>query len=455
MTTSRLLIRNGCVLTLDQKIGDFAWADVLVEGDKIAAVGPSIEASDARIIDATDMIVIPGFVDAHRHTQQAAIRNLNSDMTFEEYFGTIMGVYSHWHRPEDVYIGNLAGALEALDVGVTTLQDWSVEINTPEHADAAVAALQEAGIRGSFGYGPPYDPLRDWWSNSILPHPEDARRVRDKYFSSENQLLSFAMALRGPEFTTPEINEHDFHLSRELNARIYLHIDAPGAIEGISHLLGPDTIYIHCCRSTDHELKMIADSGGFLCVSPECEMGLHNAPVTGRALALGLRPCLGVDSSAPISGDMFVQMRMALQQERMRFLQAAWQTGHPPAKFEVSTRDALEWATIESARAMGLEHQVGSLTPGKQADIVLLRADGLHLTPLNNPVAAVVTGAGPRDVDTVLVAGKLVKQNGKLLGVDLARIRNLLLDTRDHLYSKGGVPRTAQLMANLPRRVVS
>ena len=450
MTDSRLLIRNGCVITLDPQIGDFGWADVLIEGDSIAAVGPSLEVSDAQVIDATDMIVFPGFVDSHRHTVQTAIRNLNADMTFEEYFGQILGVYSRWHRPQDVYAGTLAGALESLDVGITTIQDWAVEINSPEHADAAVSALQEARIRAIIGHGTPFEPLGPWWQHSELPHPEDARRVRDTYFSSENQLLTFGMALRGPDFTTPEINEHDFHLARELHARIALHIDAPGAIESMAHLLGPDTVFVHGCRLKDQELKMISESGGFLCVTPECEMGLHNAPVTGRGLAQGLVPCLGVDSSAPISGDMFVQMRMALQQERMRILQAAWQTGHPPATFSISTRDALQWATIEGARAYGLEHRIGSLTPGKQADIVLLRTNSIHLTPLNDPIAAIVTGAGPRDVDTVLVAGKLMKQNGKLLGVDVERVRSLLLETRDHLYSEGGVPANARMMASHP-----
>ncbi len=450
MAASRLLIRNGCIITLDPQLGDFGWADVLIEGDTIVAVGPSLEASDAQIIDATDMIVFPGFVDSHRHTAQTAIRNLNADMTFEEYFGQILGVYSRWHRPQDVYAGTLAGALESLDVGITTIQDWAIEINSSEHADAGVAALQESGIRAIFGHGTPFEPLGEWWQHSVLPHPEDARRVRNTYFSSENQLLTFGMALRGPDFTTPEINEHDFNLARELHARIALHIDAPGAIESMAHLLGPDTVFVHALRLKDQELKMIADSGGFLCVTPECEMGLHNAPVTGRGLAQGLHPCLGVDSSAPISGDMFVQMRMALQQERMRILQAAWEMGHPPTTFDISTRDALQWATIEGARAYGLDHRIGSLTPGKQADIVLVRTNSLHLTPLNDPVAAIVTGAGPRDVDTVLVAGKLMKQNGKLIGADVERVRSLLLETRAHLYAEGGVPANARLMANRP-----
>lgn len=450
MTAHRMLIRGGCVITLDPAVGDFPSGDVLIEDDKIVAVAPRLEVTDAEVLDATYRLVFPGFVDAHRHTWQTTMRNLNSDMTFFEYFTELLPAIGVIHRPEDMYAGTLLGALEALDAGVTTLVDFGININTPEHSDAIVTALLETGMRGFYGHGLPSD--LKWWRDSDEDHPADAKRVREQWFSAEDGLVRFAMALRGPERVTPRANRHDFEFARELGARIILHVDAPGAIESMADYLGPDSVYTHCCRSTDRDFQLIKDSGGYVNVTPECEMGLHNEPITGKALSFGLTPSLGVDGAGTISADMFVQMRMALQQERMRILHESWQAeGKSPYRFPVNTRDALEWATIEGARAMGIDGVTGTLTPGKQADVVLMRADSLQMTPMNHPVAAIVQTASARDVETVLVAGKTLKKDGKLVGVDVDRVRRLVLDTRDHLYATGGVPPASALMPAWPR----
>jgi cytosine/adenosine deaminase-related metal-dependent hydrolase len=214
--------------------------------------------------------------------------------------------------------------------------------------------------------------------------------------------------------------------------------------------LGSDTVYVHCTRSTPLEFELIASSGGKINVTPECEMGLHNEPATGKVLAAGMRPSLGVDGAGTISGDMFVQMRMALQQERMRILHEGHATGEPVFTFPVATRDALEWATIEGARHFGLDGITGTITPGKQADLVVLNADALHLTPMNHPVAAIVQSASARDVEAVLVAGQVKKQHGKLVGVDVLRARRLITETRDHLYEAGGTPPESAIMPSWP-----
>jgi cytosine/adenosine deaminase-related metal-dependent hydrolase len=224
LSPSRILIRNACVVTLDPGIGDFARADVLVEGDKIAAVGPDLEVGEAEVWDGTYRIVLPGFVDAHRHTWQTTMRNLNSDMTFVEYFTRLLPAIGFIHRPEDMYAGTLVGALEALDAGVTTLVDYGININTPEHSDAVVEALLEAGVRGFFAHGVPSD--LSWWRDSDKRHPSDAERVRARWFPSDGGLLRFAMALRGPERVTPETNRADFDFARSLGAPITLHVDA-------------------------------------------------------------------------------------------------------------------------------------------------------------------------------------------------------------------------------------
>ncbi len=445
MSTHRLLIKGACVITLDPEVGDFPKADVMVEDDRIAAVAPELDVTDADVIDGTYRVVIPGFVDAHRHTWQTTMRNLNSDMTFFEYFTELLPAIGIIHRPEDMYAGTLLGAIEALDAGVTTLVDFGININTPEHSDAIVEALLETRMRGFYGHGVPSD--LSWWQDSDRDHPRDAERVKSRWFSSDDALVRFAIALRGPERVTPRANKADFAFARELGARIILHVDAPGAIEGMAGYLGDDSVYTHCCRSTDRDFELIKESGGYVNVTPECEMGLHNEPITGKALAHGLRPSLGVDGAGTISADMFVQMRMALQQERMRILHESWEAeGRSPYRFPVNTRDALEWATIEGARAMGIDHLTGTLTPGKQADIVIIRADSPQMTPMNHPVAAVVQTATARDVDTVLVAGRALKRDGQLVGVDVDRVRRLVIETRDHLFAAGGVPPSSALM---------
>jgi len=258
------------------------------------------------------------------------------------------------------------------------------------------------------------------------------------------------MALRGPERVRPEVNRSDFALARELGARITLHVDAPGAIESMRDYLGPDSCYVHCCRSTDLDLALIRDSGGFVNVTPECEIGMHNAPVTHRLLKHGMAPSLGVDGPGTVSADMFVQMRMAYQEVRMRMLEEGYaRDGVPPFKCPITTRDALRWATLEGARQFGLDHRIGTLTPGKKADLVMIRADGLHMSPVNHPVAAVVTAAGPRDVDSVMIGGEFRKRDGRLVGVDTNRAKRLIYEARDYIFSKAGVHEFCGLMPHI------
>jgi cytosine/adenosine deaminase-related metal-dependent hydrolase len=442
---NRKIVRGACVLTLDKSVGDFRRADVLIEGSRIAAVGPDLDVDDAEVIDGTNMIAAPGFVDGHRHSWQTTIRNLNSDMTFMEYVTTINPRYGSIHKPQHKYAGVLAGALEALDAGVTTIVEYGISVEGPDDSDAMISALQEAGVRGFYCHGVPSDWER-WWVNSDERHPaDDARRIRQQYFNGDDGLLRFGMALRGPERTTAAANRDDFELARELNARITLHVDEPGAIESMRDYLGSDTCYVHCCRCTTLDLELIRDSGGHVNVTAECEMGLHNAPVTHDILKLGLRPSLGVDGGGTNSGDMFMAMRLALQEARMRFLQESWAQGGPLMKFPITSRDALEWGTIEGARQFGLDDRIGTLTPGKEADIILIRHDSIHMSPMNHPVAAVVQSASARDVDTVMIGGEIRKRHGKLVGVDATRIRRLLYEARDYLFEVGGTPEHCRL----------
>ncbi len=440
MTNQRMIIRNGFVVSMDPEIGDTANADILVEDGKIAAVGVGLGAVDAEQVDASGTIVIPGFVDTHRHTWQTPVRGVLPSCTLDEYFGVMLTSIATNYRPDDVYTGNYAGSLEALNAGITTLLDWSHINNTPEHSDEAIRGLQDAGIRAVYAHGVPGDV--EWWSYSALEHPEDIRRLRDQYFSSEDQLLTLALAARAPGNSTPEAATHDWNLARDVGARISVHVGMRLTeihVEHISNinglgLMGDDTTYIHCTDSTDAELDLIAATGGSASVASFVEMLMgHGPPPTGRLLARGIRPTLSVDVVSTVPGEMFTQMRTAFVHER---IQAFTDTPDKPFAPTLTHRDVLEFATIDGARACALDHKVGSITPGKDADLVLIRTDQINTAPLIDPVAAIVISADTSNVDSVFVAGRAVKRHGKLLDVDIPRAVSSLEQSRDYLLGK-------------------
>ena len=444
-STLRRVIRGGTVLSVDPEIGELPRGDVLVEGAKIVAVAPSIEAGDAEVIDATDCIVMPGLIDTHRHVWQAPWRNIGSDWTLAHYFTGLHAGLSGFYRPEDTYAGNLLGTLEALDSGITTLLDWSHNLNTPEHADGAVQALLESGARCVFAHG---GGAPEWQVPSEVPHTHDAKRIRSQYFSSNDGLVTMAMALRGPQFATRPTTELDWALARELDLPITVHVGdgewgKSRPVEWLRDrgLMSPDVTYVHCNTLGDDELRMIADSGGTASCSPDIELQMgHGWPATGRLVAAGVQPSLSIDVCVSNGGHMFGTMRATIGTERGLANAAIEASGaHASAQDRValSCRDVIRFATIEGARACGLDDRTGSLTPGKEADIIVLRADSFGMTPLNNPSGAVVYNAHPGLVDTILVAGKVVKRDGRLLDVDAARVRRLATETRDYLLGKG------------------
>ncbi len=443
---NRTLLQNGIVITVDKQLGNFWRADVLIEGTKIAAVGPDLGVTDAEVIDASNMIVMPGLIDTHRHLWEGIFRNVSVDGILANYFPDVLGVLAPKYRPEDAYAGNLIGALGAIDTGITTILDWSHIQNTPEHSDASIKALQDSGIRAVFAYGNPNTSLSDWWFNSSLNHPEDVKRLKPKYFSSDDQLVTLALAPRGPCWTTMEVVRHDWALARELNIPITVHVGVGenGMWGGIKQmyeegLLSSDTTYIHCCTLTDDELKYIVDTGGTFSLATAVEMQMqHGMPPIDRVLRLGSSLSLSVDVETNVPGDMFTQMRAAFQLQRALVNQRALYGGTIEGETLVTARQVLEFATIEGARANWLDHKTGSLTPGKEADIIMLSADRLNVFPLNDPIGAVVAGADTGNVDSVFIAGKAMKRNGQLLNVDLKRARQLAIESRDYVVAQAG-----------------
>ena len=442
--TNRMLLRNGYVITVDPDIGDLVGADVLIEDDRIAAVAPGIDASDAEIVDVTGKIVIPGFVDSHRHTWEAAIRGCAPNATLDDYFVEILDTFAPRYRPEDVYAGDLAGALECVSAGITTLVDWSHINNTPAHPDAAIAALREVGIRAQYAYGSANTSLNDYWNNSSIAIPaDDVRRVRDTYFSSDDGLLTMALATRGPGFCQDDVVRAEWRTARDLGIPITVHVGM-GRLAGrfgmISQLdkldlLGPDTTYIHCCYFSDEEWQLVAETGGTISIAPqiEAQMG-HGWPPVMKAIQHGLPPSLSIDVVTTAPGDMFTQIRAAFAIERARVNAIAWEADTPVPETMLTARDMLQMATINGARVAGVADRTGSLTPGKKADVVVIDATALNVAPVIDPVAAVTLCADVSNVETVIIDGVVRKRDGRLVA-DAAAARRLVEASRDYLVS--------------------
>jgi 5-methylthioadenosine/S-adenosylhomocysteine deaminase len=443
MANERLLIRGGTVLTLDPDLGELSPGEVLVEDGKIAAVGQNLEAGDAEVIEVDEhSIVLPGFVDTHRHTWQAPVRNIAADWTLGHYLTGIHAGLSKFFRPDDTYIGNLLGTLEALNSGITTLLDWSHNLATPEHADAAVKGLMDSGSRAVFAHGggaPQWAPLPN-----EVPHPDDAKRIKEQYFSSDDQLVTMAMALRGPQFATKETTLLDYKLAREIGSRITVHVgdgefgkSRPVEWMNSEGLMGDDVTYVHCNMLGDDELKMIGDSGGAASVSADIEMSMgHGWPATGRLIKAGVPVSLSIDVCSLNGGDMFGAMKSTVECQRALDNAAADASGTVIEDLAPSSRDAVAFATIEGARANGMDSKVGTLTPGKEADIAIISTDDPGMFPVNNAYGAVVFNAHPGVVDTVLVAGKVVKRGGELVGIDMDRVKRLAYESRDYLFEQ-------------------
>lgn len=433
--TDRKLIKGGIVLSMDPDIGDFAKGDVLVEGDRILEIGPDLEVNGAQLIDATGKIVIPGFVDTHRHIWEGILRNIGTDVPLEgrvSYISFVLRTLAPAYRPEDVYAGNIVSALGAIDAGITTLLDWSHIQTSPAHTEAGIQALKDSGLRAVFAYGFP------WWGKWEERQPSWFVRAASEHFASKDQMLTLALAAPGPEFTDFEVARDHWKLARETDARLTVHVGVgtyglEGKVQrfGEAGLLGPDTTYIHCTSLNDTEIQMIVDTGGTITIAFPVEMMMgHGMPPVQKFLDRGLAPSLSIDVETNVPSDMFNQMRSALALQRAL---AVVKEREP-----VTARDVLRWATIEGAKANGLEARTGSLTPGKRADITILRTDRINVTPLNDPYTAVVAGMDTGNVDTVLINGRLMKQAGELLHVDWAAVKTLVEESRSYVIDKSG-----------------
>ncbi|KFE67147.1 amidohydrolase family protein [Hyalangium minutum] len=439
--SERWLLRGAEVITCDPDSADMPRADVLIENGVIAAMGPGLRADDCRVLELDGKILMPGFIDTHRHTWQTPLRALGGDWTVMDYLAAVRVKLAPAFRPSDIYAANLAGALEALDAGITTLVDYSHCIESPEHADSALEALEHARIRALFSYGYAEGARASPAFPTHESRLQDARRLRTTRLASDDRLVRMGIALT--EMQIPwESSRAEIRSARELNVPITAHCSAwpvsgPSEIQQMATegLLGPDVLFVHCTWSSEEDLKRIADSGGAIAVTPETELQMGMGfPVTGRALRSRVRTTLGCDVVSSNGGDLFTAMRLALQVERG----LANARGGMPRALDLKAERLLQMVTRDAAEAIGLGRVTGSLRPGKDADLIVLAADALNMTPLNRPRDAVVMQAHAGNVESVMVRGRLVKHRGVLLDVDLPAVRRKVVETRNAVLERVG-----------------
>jgi 5-methylthioadenosine/S-adenosylhomocysteine deaminase len=435
-----VILRNGLVITMDDSHTVLEGADVLVVDGRIAAVGHHLTApDDALEIDASGGIVMPGMIDTHRHMWQTAMRGYGADWTLTQYFVWYYLESGKLFRPEDVHAGNLLGALEAIDAGVTTTVDWSHGLQTPDHADAAVDALEAVAGRFVLAYGNiqqgPWE-----WSTSGGFRDFYRRRI------DGGKLAGFQLAFDIPgDPAFPE--KAAFEVARELGVPVTTHAGVWGATndDGIrlmheNGFMSPSTVYVHAATLSDDSYHRIAATGGSVSVSTESEQSAGQGyPPTWQLRKHDIPVSLSMDTSVWWSGDLFCAMRSTLSADRVREHMEAHGKQETVTHHHLRAEQVVDWATRGGARALGMDSEVGALTPGRQADVVLLKNDASPaMSPILHPYGHVVYQAQRGDVHTVLVGGKVVKQDGKLVGADLAAARSKVDATVSYLRETMG-----------------
>jgi len=427
-----LLLRGGYVLTMDPNLGDFV-GDVLIRRDAIEAVGPDISAhpgADWAVLDVSGQIVLPGLVDSHVHAWEGAIRGIAPDADFGSYMAITHGGIAKHMSPDDLAAGQLVTIAQALNGGVTTIVDNSHNSRSAAHSDAAIAALRSAGIRAVHAVGSPTA------SGAGTQLPADLLRLRDKYFSSTDQLLTLRMF-----DVTPSVEswtfaaEHGFDVVAEMGVWI-ANLDALLA----TRLMGAGHTYNHCTGLTADQWRLIAESGAAVNMVPrsDSQFGLGAFIPILTANRLGLQEGISCDNELSYGYDMFTEMRTLVTIQRGLSFGAEF-AGEADVPDRYGPRDALRAATVGGALNAGLSDTVGSLTPGKKADVVVLDLDQVPTRPFGSIAGTVVNFAGVGNVDLVFVDGLVRKCFGQLVGTAYDAVVAEAERSRESLLNAFGV----------------
>jgi len=416
---------------------DAEHVDILVDGDRVAAIGENIEASDAEHIDFSGRIVIPGLVNAHLHTWQTALRSAGANWTLMEYLTHLHGECVRHYTPADMHTSNLAGSLNQINCGTTTVGDWCHNALSSEHADAAVEGLVQAGIRAVFLHGTPY-------RSPETPHPlVEVDRLLDGPVR-DHPLLSLGMALQGPQYSSPETAVADFRAGAERGLVVSMHqsggeLSAGWEAVRASGLFSPLTNVVHGADLPGVWIKMLVEAGVTFTTTPENELGQgHGTPVTGALLRRGAAPSLGTDIDTAVPGKVLTAARIALAHQRsLDHTQYRETTGMHANTASVTAKQALAWATVEGAKALGLADRVGRIEVGMQADLVAIDARAFNLWPAHDPIATVLH-ADIANIEAVLVADNWRKRDHALLAPGLDELRDQLHESGQRLLHSIG-----------------
>src|SRR5262245_5228390 len=428
------VVRGAQILTMDSGLGDIPGGDLHVRAGEIVAVGKDLRISGAETIDGRQMIVLPGLIDTHSHLWNTPLRNLVDEGPKRGYFALTLALGKEY-TPEDTYRGVRLGVAEMLYSGITTVHDWSHNIRGPAYADADLRALRDSGIRARFSYGTPQGGL----SRDQTMDLTDLARVQREWFTGPSDgILSLGMAARSLSdsprgaVSIPTLHR-DWDGARKLGLPITIHAGGKGRVALLESegMLGPDVQLINPTGFDEADFGRIVRSKVHVCFSPFAE--LRSSFVSSRLVDLlkhGILVSMSIDTAA-ISGnnDMFAHMHAVIDTQFAIYKDP----------LSVSPRQVLELATINGARDLGIADRVGSLTPGKRADLILVRTTDLNMAPLGDPVQAIVRSAQPHNVDTVVVDGRILKRGGQMTGVDVEKIVREAAESMASLRARTGV----------------
>jgi 5-methylthioadenosine/S-adenosylhomocysteine deaminase len=489
----RILLRGGAVLTLDSKIGDFEKADILIDGKMIAEVAPNISVSDAETVDCSGTIVMPGFVTTHHHQYETLQRSVIPDGLLagawpqESYGSVVQNIWTAgrigdpknpnsfvWdlgrspYDPEDCYISELVACLSEISEGITTGVDTSQSSHTPEHTDRMIKGLMDSGRRTVYAYtggvdrsaqGMPYE-----FPGGMNDTTKGIGRIAKTYFNSKDQLVTLGFG-GGPGPAAPGSDYTGWQLARAFGASIHNH-NVGGASVVIDAAADPrngkewsDVTFIHCTRWQDIPIAQISygshaypkenqskawaiwrERGAHVSIAALIEMQMrHGMPPFQEALDNGILPSLSPDVDTNMTTDPFSLMRGAFCLQRALANDLAFPESNPgglPVPQLLTCRQVIEMATIAGAESARLLNKVGTLAPGKEADIIVLDARSINTWPMNNVPGTIVTMMNPRHVRDVLIAGKVVFWKGKLVGWNIDALLRQIESARDRVLSR-------------------
>ena len=425
----RLLLKGGTIISMDPRIGDLALGDVLIEGAKISAVAPHVDAPGAQVIDAANMIIIPGLVDCHRHSWEGQLRRINPNApTLADYSNATHLSFATHYRPQDMYVGGMITALGCIDAGITCVIDNSHNARSAAHSDAAVEALIDSGMRAVHASGAPQ---AGSWDHQW---PQDLARLQKKYFPGDDQLVTLRM------FSGPDRGNWEF--ARRLGLRITTEFQGPQQAALLDplwrdKLVGPDNTFNHCGALPERTWQVLRESAANIDVCPRSDAQYalgEGVSAYQHALDHGMKPGFSVDNETSYSSDMFAEMRTAFFIQRA-MLQNRRFAGEQNLPKPVNVRDVLQCATVNGAVCAGMAGKIGTVSPGAEADIVMIRADDINLYPSNNALGTVVQAADRSNVDTVIIGGRIRKRGGRIVGLDMAKLKRSVEESRRYLFA--------------------